>query len=1005
MSISFSVASFVNRIFKTSVSHYCQLETASDEHNLVTRDGGLLTAFEVKGTFGIMGNDATKSHINSLVDTLSSALKRPGHRIQFVFRRDPLNSHEALRRSIQGAIRTLQALNMDLEDMVIERSNKLEKKTVLETCFLVITTTPRALHPDILKGASKERLQKASKSGGLKPGAFAQSPMVEMPGVDTLHAGFVSQVISRLEEKLSMRKYKAHEFLHQLRKQITQYDTSDKWRAYLPGDKMPARLMQESPEDGDVSNILWPDISHQLFSRNPETCKEDHTLVDIGDWKIAPILVDQRPQEAKPFADLFKSIHRDVPWQMSLVIDSGHDRVCQLISRKKTFSSFIAFVSSENKLIREAAEELLEAAVEKTMVSAQISFSTWGRDVEEVRRNRSKLKSAVESWGQLQVVEERGDAIEAWFNTMPGFSANHLATRIPLLAEEALTMSPITRPVSPWADGTMLYRTIDEKVFPFLPGSDLQTANMELVFAPPGFGKSFYLAASNMGLITRPGNEVLPRIGILDIGFSSAMFVELVKDSLPADQKHLAQSFRIEMTNDYAVNFFDTPLGCQRPLSVDREYVVNMLLLLCTPAGRKEPVDRMAELISNLVDAMYDYFSEERNPQYYEKGMDSHVDKALADHMMQTFEGDSWWKISRMLFDAGLTQEASLAQRFAVPTLNDATTVLSQETSISDVYGSSMVGNEKLIDYLKVMIISAVNDYPILAQPTVFSIGEARIISIDLMSVAKEGSAQAEKRTAVMYLLGRQIICKDYYRKAEFTLPEIPEHFRAYHKKIIEKDESVPKKFCMDEFHRTSNSPQVRKQAVVDIREGRKYDVHVSLLSQLLSDFDSDMIQLINNTVILSKGISETTMDEIKARFRPSADAVRYMNRWLTGPGVEGSSMLYIGSLKSETAPQIQQVIRLTLGGSEIWAYTTTPQDVSLRRRMTQKIGLNNTLKILTKAYPNGSAKAEIQLMLSDNAVDFNEHDQNLTIFDILVDKLIREHAVLIDNAKIPVAK
>lgn len=115
--------------------------------------------------------------------------------------------------------------------------------------------------------------------------------------------------------------------------------------------------------------------------------------------------------------------------------------------------------------------------------------------------------------------------------------------------------------------------------------------------------------------------------------------------------------------------------------------------------------------------------------------------------------------------------------------------------------------------------------------------------------------------------------------------------------------------------------------------------------------------------------------------------------------------MFYIGSLKNETAPQIQQVIRLTLGGSEIWAYTTTPQDVSLRRRMSQKVGLNNALRILTKQYPNGSAKADIQLLLSDNAVDFDEHNPDMTIFDILVDRLIRENTSLIDNAKIPVVR
>jgi intracellular multiplication protein IcmB len=995
----------MNKLVKSSVNHYCQFETANDEHTIVTREGGLMTAYEIKGTYGIMGPDATRSHINALVDSLSSALKRPGHRLQFVFRRDPLNSKEALRKSIKGAIRTLSMLHMDLEQMVQERSSKLEKKTVLETCFLVITTSERALHPDILAGSKKERAEKAKKNGNLKPGEFGQSLNVEMPGVDMVHTGFVNQIISRLEEKLSLRKMKTHEFLHQVRKQITQYDTSDSWRPYLPGDRMAARLEQDSPVESDMSHIMYPDIAQQLFSREPKIAAEDNTLVDLGDWKIAPIMVDQRPQDAKPFSELFSNIDRNVPWQMSLVIDSGHDRVCQLLSRRKTFASFIAFVSSENKLIRESAEELLETAVSNTMVSAQITFSTWGRDIEEVRRNRSKLKTAVESWGQTQVVEERGDAIEAWFNTLPGFSSEHLATRIPLDVLEALWMSPITRPVSPWADGTMLYRTVDEKLFPFLPGSDLQTANMEIVFAPPGFGKSFYLAASNMGLITRPGNEVLPRIGILDIGFSSAMFVELVKDSLPPHLKHLAQSFRLEMTRDYAVNFFDTPLGCQKPLSVDREYVVNMFTLLATPAGRKDPVDRMPELISNLVDAMYDYFSEDRFPQPYEQGMDEKIDQALKDNNIRLIGGESWWKVSRLLFDQGLPNDAGQAQRYAVPTLNDATTVLSQETSIRDVFGNSMIGSESLIDYLKTMIISAVNDYPILSQPTVFSIGEARIISIDLMSVAKEGSAQAEKRTAVMYLLGRQIICRDYYRKAEFTLPEIPMHYRDYHRKIIEKDESVPKKFCMDEFHRTTAVPIVRKQAVVDIREGRKYDVHVSLLSQLLSDFDEDMVQLINNTIILSKGISETTLDQIKTRFKPSNDAIKHMNRWLTGPGPEGSSMLYLGALKSETAPRIEQVLRLTLGGSEIWAYTTTPQDVSLRRRLTQKIGLNNALKVLTAAYPNGSAKADIQQIMSENSLDVVDFEKDQTIFDVLVVSLMKDYRQLIDASKMPVVK
>lgn len=1012
MSIGYTFSSFINKIFKANVMDYCQIETASglinqstnQSHNLVTRDGGLMTIYEIKGTFGIVGEDAFLTQLQSLVEGYSAALERPGHRLQFVFRRDPLNSKEALRSSISGAIKTMHKLNLDLEGMLTERGELLQRKTVLETCHLVITTYPTALHPDILKQETKVRSANGLKNGGLKSGVMAQSSNTEMPGLEMIHSGFATQIISKLQERISIREMTAHQFLHTIRKQITQFDVSDQWKAMLPGDKVLAtRLVEEVPIANDMSHILAPEISHQLFTREPKVHAADSTLVDIGDWVIAPLMVDQRPQEPKPFADLFSSIDRNVPYQMSLVIDSGHKRIQQMISSRKTFASFVAFASSENALIRDAAEMILQAATNNTLVSGQITFSTWGRSLEETRRNRSKLRSAVEAWGQLQVIEERGDPIEAWFNTLPGFSAKHLATPIPFTVTEALGLAPLTRPVSPWDNGTMLYRTIDEKVFPYLPGSNLQNANMELVFAPPGFGKSFYLAAANMGLITKPGNEILPRIGIVDIGFSSAMFVDMVRDALPANQKHLAQSFKLEMDPKYAVNFFDTLLGCQKPLPVDREFVVNIMTLLCTPAGSEAP-PRLAELVSSLVDEMYKYFAEENNPNYYEPGMSDLVDEAIHKHGIRLRNNISWWTIVRELHLKGLSYEATLAQRYAVPTLSDATSVLSRASSIKDIYGTSKVGDENLIDYLNTMISSAVTDYPIMSMPTVFSLGEARIVAIDLMSVAREGSAQAEKKTGVMYLYARQLISKDYYRKVIHTIPDIPDEYKNYHRKIIERDEAVPKKFCMDEFHRTSSVPAVRKQAGIDIREGRKYDVHVSLLSQLLEDFDPSMVKLVNNIIILSKGISELSLQEIRARFAPSEDAIKYMNRWLTGPGPEGSSMLYIGQLTSETAPKIEQVLRLTLGPTEIWAYSTTPTDVSLRKRLTDKIGLSNALAILSTAYSKGSAKADIQKILADNSGALESADENHNMFDVLVDRLIKEYGKLIDPSKMPVA-
>lgn len=1007
MSISYSLSNMFNKMFKTNVQHYCQLETSSKGKYMVTREGGLMCTFEVEGTFGVVGNEEFYTRLNDLTDGLSSVLKRPGHKVQFVFRRDPLNSRESIRRSINAVTKTMETLSLDLAGLAKERGDFLEKKTVLESCYLVLTTTPLAVHPDILSTSLKVRTLEAGKAGGMKPGENAQSVTMEIPDLATIHEGFVAQVNTQLKNsKLSIKSINPHEYLRVIAKQISQYALGDSWRGILPGDVAPFRLVDESPMQNDMSHILWPEIAHQLFSREPKQAAEDTTIVDNGEWKIAPLLVDQRPQEPKPFSKLFEAIDRNLPWQFSLHITSGHDRICTMISRRKTFAQFVAFASSENGLIRDAAESILAQSATNTLVSVQMTFSTWGKTVEEARGNRSRLKSAVESWGQMLLVEERGDSVEAWLNTIPGFCSDHLATPIPITVLEALGMAPTTRPVSPWKEGSMLYRTVDEKLFPFMPGSDLQTANMELVFAPPGFGKSFYLAASNMGLMTRPGNEILPRIGILDIGFSSKMFVDLVRDALPDHMKHLAQSFQMEMSEQYAVNFFDTPLGCQFPLTVDRESVTNMMTLLCTPAGNGTPTERLPELVSSLVDEMYIYFSEDGTPNMYEPGVSPLVDRALSENRIEASSDMSWWHVSKLLFRKGLYQEAVKAQTFAVPTLNDATTVLSQASSITDVYGGSKVDGvgESLVSYLKTMISSAVRDYPILSQPTIFSLGEARVVSIDLMSVARDGSAQAKKRTAIMYMLARNLICRDFYRSIERTLPDVPEEFRQYHRRAIEKDEASPKKLCMDEYHRTASSPAVRAQAATDIREGRKFDVHVSLVSQLLEDFDSDIIKIVNNIIIFSKGVSELTLNEIKEKFSPSVDAVRMMRKWLTGPGPEGSSFLILGQLNDETEPRLEQVLRLSLGPSEIWAFTTKPQDVSLRKRVSSRIGLSNALKILAVEYPRGSAKADMMRLGMEISDDINEIDEDNNIFDVLTNKLIADHKDLIDPHKIKVA-
>jgi intracellular multiplication protein IcmB len=995
----------VSKFFKMGMYDYCNLEsvdcistkeTEEDSEDkivesdvFVTKDGGLLSVIEVAGTLSIVGTKRFEDQLDQLIDNLSGALSEQGYRLQFVFTRDPEISDRPLAPSINAIKKTVKTLQLDIEDMIEEREKILTKKTCYEKCYLIVTTLPSKLPPATVKQAMKDRLDSVKNlKVGIKPGEFGQSPFIALSALRETHIGMVNSIKDVLSETLVLKVLDVHAALNAVKQEINPIQTSPDWYPSLIGDKIKPRAVKESGYERDVSHVMHPDIAFQLFSQEPKVCEEDPSIVQVGQRFMAPLLVDIPPQSPKPFANLFNRIKPNVPYRWSFTLETGHEKTLGKIGTKHTFASFLAFSNGDNKLIKEAAEELMEIGKEEVLVTAYMNICTWGNDLKETRKRKSLINASMQNWGKMDVIEETGDAVEAWCSSLPAFSAKQISTGFPIPLLEAMVMTPLIRPTSAWDSGSILFRTIDNKLYPMMLGSSLQTTWVDLVFAPPGYGKSFYLSASNMALITKPGNRILPRISIIDIGFSSASFVDMIKEALPSHLKYLAQSYKLQMTSDYAINVFDTPLACEYPLSIDRDFLVNFVTLVLTPAGIKDSIPRLTELVGALIDAMYEAKSSAKDPEPYSPRVDDVVDLALENEGIHVHDETTWYEIVYELYEKGLYLEAGLAQRYAVPTLNDATAVLTADVNIKDTFGNARVGDEDLISFAKGMIISATKEYPILSGVSVFDIGSARICSMDLSAVAKSGSPQADKKTGIMYMLARQVMCRDFYI-GEDNVNEIPAKYRGFHKKKIDDDSEVPKKLCMDEFHRTKNSPSVRAQSVIDIREGRKYDVHVALLSQMVDDFDDAMVELATNVYILSKGIAEDTITKIKKIFNPSSDAIKGLRQYVTGPTKEGSSMLYLGALKGGKG--IEQVIRLTLGSVEIWAYSTTKEDVILRKIMTEKIGLNNALRILAVEFPGGTAKSYIE---SKSLSEEEEVDES--IYETIKNELIDKHRSLI---------
>ena len=190
------------------------------------------------------------------------------------------------------------------------------------------------------------------------------------------------------------------------------------------------------------------------------------------------------------------------------------------------------------------------------------------------------------------------------------------------------------------------------------------------------------------------------------------------------------------------------------------------------------------------------------------------------------------------------------------------------------------------------------------------------------------------------------------------ALEFIPQKYQEYHEFKIQQVSELPKRLCYDEFHRTSRSPSVRNQIVRDVREGRKRGVQIVLTSQLIDDFSKDMVDLATGVWILGTAISDKAVDDVKDTFGLSdtaRDVIRYR---LTGPKSIGAPCLFV---LGSTDGRYEQHLYNTLGPIELWALSTSTEDVAIRNRLYNKLGAGRARQMLSSNYPGGSARTEIR--------------------------------------------
>ena len=968
-------------------AHYIDIETADDElaHALVTPRGGLVSIVEIEGTRSMADREWLDRAIAMLTNDLSTRLDAGGHTLQMVIDYDPSQARSITARALRGMYQASTEVGANFRPLLDDWGRAVSQWCAQERIVLVLGTDMSILTRTERQRSVKQRRRAMRNAAPMS--ATAQALSSTIASLRDRHDSFLSGAQQALHAAgILTQTLKAHDAAHLIRSSFDPEMTGERWRAVLPGDPLPLRVDDRRAETIGEDVLLYPELPGQLMPRAAEVY--DARTIRIGDRLHMPMMLRLPPQNPEPFQRLFsRLIQHPFPWRISIRI--GGDGLSGF-SMNRSLAAVLRKTSRENRLFENAIEELEAARMDgATITRFQAEFDTWvsaeAADAPaRLRARAARLASAIQAWGSADVTEVVGDPLLGVTATVPAAMTKSPSPAAAAPLHQALAMTPITRPARLWPEGGLPLRSPDGRLLPFRPGSGRQAAWVDLYIAPMGSGKSVCANTMNFGFLLQPGLLELPYLVVIDIGPSSRGLIELVRGALPEDQKHLADYRRLRMTEEDAINPCDTVLGCEHPMPVHRGFLRNFLSLLATPLNDKAPPDGILGLAEACIERAYDDLSANRHPRLYNRGADPLVDETVDKMGLAIDEATSYWDLVREFFRANAINAAVHAQRLAMPLIGDIA-ACARHPEIAANFEKKLVEGEPLPQFFWRSCTEAIQLYPMLAGPTRFDIGDARVVSIDLDEVAKHGTAAAERQSAVAYMLARHAGASRFFLQPE-DLQHVPEEYRGWHRPRFENLRMIPKRIFYDEWHRVSRSEAVATQIGSDlnmvVRESRKWNIHVALSSQDIGDFADFILNQATSIYILGVGnAAEATT--IANRLELPDGAVGAMNM-LRAPNRAGAEMLAVFRTKDHGSV-VQRLVN-TLGPHMRIALDSTAETATVRRRLSERIGANAARELLAANYPDGVKEEISRRAYTDSQSGVDQRERSIT--DDLIEEL-----------------
>lgn len=1021
--IDYAVRSVGDLCFGKSPAEMLDIETIDSENVLVGKGGVLLSVIEVSGCNSVVGVSEFQNRVEGLTAVLRSRLlPGSGHTIKVIFESDPDHISDDLEERMAGARSQAKKMGIDISDIIDEKIRENSKFCQRERLWICFYTSKEVLNTADQSVAEK---RKNAVTSAFPASGESQKLIDYYDGIRKTHIATVKGVYDGVEStglvckllrsdsvlKNAIYAIQGPEIARNWSPESVAWGVNEEQRTQrneaiasskLKGGELKdykRYIRQVSTDNNESMEPFLPrPLSQQIVSDKIATVGN---YVITGMRMYAPVHVIRHAYSPTDFEQLLHTM-AGTPFRISFTLTPdglSADYVNNLIT------DAFSWVSSNNRQIKKAREQLEEYQEGGGAVTGlSIVATTWAPleqkvDVETSQLSYStatiesrvnKLIASCTDWGSTHAAGTTPDPTEAVLSTIPGLVRSHVTSITPAPLSDVVKMIPISRVRTPWEKGAMLYRTKDGIPVSYEQFSSEQSAWVTLVMGPMGSAKSSQMNALNLAFILQSSDSSdIPYLRGIDFGYSGSGIVDIVRSGLPQDQRHRARYIRMENKEEFSTNVFDTPRGSRFPLPNQELFLSNFLQSVANSMKGYASLEGLCNLCISEAYKRYTDDNFNVGAKLYSKGTSVEVDLAL-DRLGLTVEDGKtpWWAVVDLLFDAGDIHMSGVAQRYAVPTLEDIVGI-SRSPNVVAEYGEHIDGHP-VTELFSRSVRETIDSLPFLRSVTRFDISDSEILMLDLAKMIPSGGALTEQqkvRSATIFLVAMRVLSSDFFMDLD-DLPFFHKKYQDYHRTRLKRLSTLKKRFFVDERHRIKGVGAAEAQTDQMIVEGRKFFVDVMQGSQEFNDF-SKKIQNQSTTMVFCGTGSKEATENLAEHYGLSNTQKRILDG-LRGPiPGEGAPALFYFKTKKGGVQHLH--LFNTEGPLMLCAIATEAADRFVRSELYKRCRTTKEArKLFASKFPSGTVKGEIKRR--EELVDEGLYTSSTGhLLEDLVEELVRE--------------